>query len=96
MSDFLTTANDDLLRRLVGEDFTKSVSLRIKDIGNIFISGSEARVSDDQADCAIFSSEETLTDIMNGALNPMKAVMFGKLKVKGDAATAMKFGNLFA
>lgn len=95
MSDFLNTAKDALLTRLTGEVFEKSVSLRIKDIGNIVISGSDARICDDQADCAIFSSEETLTQIMQGTLNPMKAVMFGKLKVKGDAATAMKFGNLF-
>lgn len=95
MSDFLNTAKDVLISKLAGEDFVKSVSLRIKDIGNIVISGSEAHISDDQADCAIFSSQETLTQIMDGTLNPMKAVMFGKLKVKGDAATAMKFGNLF-
>lgn len=95
MNDFLSTAKDALLERLKGENFVKSVSLRIKDIGNIVISGSDARISDDQADCAIFSSQETLTQIMEGTLNPMKAVMFGKLKVKGDAATAMKFGSLF-
>ena len=95
MNDFLYTAQNELLTRLVGEDFAKSVSLRIKDIGNIVISGADARISDDQADCAIFSSEKTLTQIMNGSLNPMKAVMLGKLKVKGDAATALKFGNLF-
>jgi putative sterol carrier protein len=95
MNDFLSTAKDALLERLAGEDFVKSVSLRIKDIGNIVISGCDARISDDHADCAIFSSQETLTQIMEGTLNPMKAVMFGKLKVKGDAATAMKFGSLF-
>jgi putative sterol carrier protein len=95
MSDFLTLAKDALLIRLQTENFEKSVSLRIKDIGNIIIFGSDAQVSDDQADCAIFSSEETLTQILAGTLNPMKAVMFGKLKVKGDAATAMKFGSLF-
>jgi putative sterol carrier protein len=95
MSDFLKTAKDALFGRLVGEDFEKTVSLRIADVGNLFISGCSVEVSDTQADCAIFASEQTLTEIMDGSLNPMKAVMFGKLKVKGDAASAMKFGNLF-
>ncbi|SEK97630.1 SCP2 sterol-binding domain-containing protein [Pacificibacter marinus] len=95
MSDFLALAKDALVTRLTNETFEKSVSLRIKDIGNILISGSDAQISDAQADCAIFSSQDTLTQILEGTLNPMKAVMFGKLKVKGDAATAMKFGNLF-
>lgn len=95
MSDFLALAKDALVTRLTNETFEKSVSLRIKDIGNILISGSDAQISDVQADCAIFSSQDTLTQILEGTLNPMKAVMFGKLKVKGDAATAMKFGNLF-
>jgi putative sterol carrier protein len=95
MSDFLQTAHEALNTRLVGQDFEKTVSLRIENIGNVFISGDVAEVSDAQADCAIFASEETLANILEGSLSPMKAVMFGKLKVKGDAASAMKFGNLF-
>nr|WP_321509591.1 SCP2 sterol-binding domain-containing protein [uncultured Celeribacter sp.] len=92
---FLETAQAALAERLKSENFEKSVSLRIKDIGNLKIFGSQAEISDDRADCAIIADQPTFEKILDGKLNPMKAAMFGKLKISGDAKTAMKFGGLF-
>lgn len=94
-TDFLTIAKQALAERLIGEDFEKSVSLRIKEIGNLIIKGDTAEISDDRADCAIIADQPTFEKILKGELNPMKAAMFGKLKIAGDAKTAMKFGGLF-
>ncbi|WP_417257292.1 SCP2 sterol-binding domain-containing protein [Celeribacter sp.] len=96
MSDpFLDMAKTELLARLKEVNFETSVSMRIKDVGNIFILGHDATISDDRADAAVIASQETFTKILHGTLHPMKAVMFGKLKIAGDAKTAMKFGSLF-
>lgn len=94
-ADFLAIAQTALAERLEGEDFEKSVSLRIKDVGNLMILGKTATISDDRADCAIIADLPTFEKILKGELNPMKAALFGKLKITGDAKTAMKFGALF-
>lgn len=93
--DFLTTAKAALQTRLEGHDFKQSVSLRIKDIGNLFIFGAQAEISDERADCAIISNRDTLQKILDGELHPMKAILFGKMKVAGDVKTAAQFGTLF-
>ncbi|TNE66319.1 MAG: SCP2 sterol-binding domain-containing protein [Rhodobacteraceae bacterium] len=93
--DFLDIAQAALTERLKGENFEKSVSLRIKEIGNLIIRGDTAEISDDRADCAIIADQPTFEKILAGQLNPIKAAMFGKLKIAGDAKTALKFGNLF-
>lgn len=92
---FLTTAVEVLTERLKTENFEKSVSLRIKEVGNLVIHGNGVEISDARADCAIISDQESFEKILKGELNPMKAAMFGKLKIAGDAKTAMKFGGLF-
>ena len=92
---FLDMATAELLTRLKDAEFEKSVSMRVSDVGNIFILGHDAQVSDARADAAVIASQETFTKILHGELHPMKAVMFGKLKIVGDAKTAMKFGSLF-
>ncbi|GAA3875481.1 SCP2 sterol-binding domain-containing protein [Celeribacter arenosi] len=92
---FLETACVALNERLKGHTFEKTVSLRIKEVGNIFISGSDAVVSDERADSAVISDQVTLQKILNGDLHPMKAILFGKMKIAGDAKTAAKFGSLF-
>lgn len=93
--EFLHEARDTLMSLLETENFEKSVSLRIKEVGNIVISGQSAEISDAKADCAVIATQAVFTDILNRKLHPMKAVMFGKLKIAGDAKTAMKFGSLF-
>ncbi len=50
--------------------------------------------SDGDADCVITTSSEVLGKLKSGDLNPMMAVMGGKVKIKGDMGLAMKLQSL--
>ncbi|MEO1263752.1 MAG: SCP2 sterol-binding domain-containing protein [Bacteroidota bacterium] len=58
--------------------------------------GSENVVSQDNkdADCLISVSKEDFVKLTTGELNPMMAVMGGKVKIKGDMGIAMKLQSL--
>ncbi len=64
----------------------------------IFIDGTgdknEVSAEDKEADCTITTSIETLGKLTSGELNPMMAVMGGKVKIKGDMGLAMKLQSL--
>ena len=49
---------------------------------------------DGEADTVIITSLETLIKLKSGELNPMMAVMGGKVKIKGDMGLAMKLQSL--
>jgi len=49
---------------------------------------------DGEADTVIITSKENLVKLKNGDLNPMMAVMGGKVKIKGDMGLAMKLQSL--
>lgn len=49
---------------------------------------------DGEADTVIITSKETLGKLRSGDLNPMMAVMGGKVKIKGDMGLAMKLQSL--
>ncbi len=50
--------------------------------------------ANDDADCTITTSVDTLMKLQSGDLNPMMAVMGGKIKIKGDMGLAMKLQSL--
>ncbi len=54
--------------------------------------GGENLVSfdDKEADTVISTSLQSMTDMINGELNPMMATMTGKVKIKGNMGLAMK------
>jgi putative sterol carrier protein len=58
--------------------------------------GSENTVSadDGEADCVIITDSGSLAQLRSGELNPMMAVMSGKVKIKGDMGMAMKLQSL--
>ena len=58
--------------------------------------GEENQVSneDKDADCMISTSGDNFQKLFKGELNPMMAVMTGKVKVKGDMGVAMKLKSL--
>ena len=58
--------------------------------------GDENVVSTDDkdADCLIIVSKEDFAKLTSGDLNPMMAVMSGKVKIKGDMGVAMKLQSL--
>ncbi|CAN5527855.1 SCP2 sterol-binding domain-containing protein [soil metagenome] len=70
----------------------------VTDKGAIFIDATQspALVSneDKEADCALHVSVDNLVKMGTGDLNPMMAVMTGKLKIKGDMGIAMKMGQV--
>ena len=48
-----------------------------------------------EADCTISMAGEDFKALMAGDLNPMMAVMSGKIKIGGDMGVAMKLQSLF-
>ena len=70
----------------------------VTDQGVVYIDAtkSPATVSNDDkpADCDLQVSIDNLVKMGNGDLNPMMAVMSGKLKIKGDMGIAMKMGKV--
>lgn len=68
------------------------------DEGPVFIdlTQDEATVSneDKEADTTVTTSIETLDKLRSGDLNPMMAVMSGKVKIKGDMGLALKLQSL--
>lgn len=49
---------------------------------------------DQETDCSITVSSEVLEQLRDGSLNPMMAVMSGKIKIAGDMGLAMKVQSL--
>ncbi|RRA99138.1 SCP2 sterol-binding domain-containing protein [Larkinella rosea] len=88
----------DQIRQRIGTEsgFNATVKLAT-DQGSIFIDGREnppvVSNEDNEADCTIKVSLSDLQKLGTGELNPMTAFMFGKLKVQGDMALAMKIGQ---
>ena len=70
----------------------------IFDEGCIFLdlTGDTAKVTNEnkKADCEIKTSIDTLNALRKGDLNPMMAVMSGKVKIQGDMGVAMKLQSL--
>jgi len=74
----------------------KSVKFDFGDDGKIHLSGTEAKESDDDADCTISVSKDDFISLAGGDLDPMMAFMSGKLKVAGDMSVAMGLQSLFS
>lgn len=51
---------------------------------------------DKDADCTIITTIDTLEALRAGSLNPMMAVMGGKIKIKGDMGVAMQLQSLLS
>jgi putative sterol carrier protein len=68
------------------------------DEGCVFLdlTGDNAKVTNEnkEADCTIKTSVDTLNALRKGDLNPMMAVMSGKIKIHGDMGVAMKLQSL--
>ncbi len=71
-------------------------SLKIAtDAGCVLVSA-DGKVSNDDlpADCTVSVKLSDLLDVMSGKLNPMTAMMFGKVKISGDMSVAMNLQSL--
>lgn len=77
---------------------TMKLVLGEEEIIYVDMTGSPAVVTneDKDADCTITTTMETLEALRNGSLNPMMAVMGGKIKIKGDMGVAMQLQSLLS
>ncbi|GAB4049331.1 SCP2 sterol-binding domain-containing protein [Spirosoma litoris] len=70
----------------------------VTDQGVVYIDATQSPVTvsndDKPADCELQITIDNLVKMSNGDLNPMMAVMMGKLKIKGDMGIAMKMGQI--
>ncbi len=66
----------------------------------LYIDGSgdknEVSTKNEEAACLVNASFEDFLAMTKGELNPMSAVMSGKVKIKGDMEVAMKLQSLFS
>jgi len=76
-----------------------SIKLNLKGDGVIHVdSKGETNVVSNEdlpADCTITISPKNFKKLVEGDLNPMMAMMTGKLKIDGDMSVAMKLKSLF-
>lgn len=76
-----------------------SIKLNLKGDGVIHVNshGEKNIVSNENlpADCTVTVSPDNFKKLIAGKLNPMMAMMTGKLKIEGDMSVAMKLKDMF-
>ncbi|NSY37417.1 SCP2 sterol-binding domain-containing protein [Leisingera sp. ANG59] len=79
---------------LTGKSFDGSLKFDCGTDGVIVLSDGSASTDDRETDCTLRLSAENLKKLLTGNLNPMTAVMMGKIKISGDMGVAMKLSKL--
>lgn len=51
--------------------------------------------TDAESDCTITTSDSNFVKLINGELNPEKAILTGKVRLSGNVGIAMKLAGLF-
>lgn len=78
----------------------KSLKLNLDEgIIHIDMTGDDGAVvtnEDKEADTVVTTNVDTLDQLRSGKLNPMMAMMGGKVKIKGDMGLAMKLQGLLS
>lgn len=74
----------------------RTLKLDLRDAGVIFIDGERVTNEDAPADCTLSVKLDDLVALATGKLDPVAAMMRGRLKVKGDMALAMRLPALLA
>ena len=72
----------------------KSLKLDFKGEGFIHVEGQAVTNDDAPADCTVVISREDLEAMAKGELDPMTAMLRGRLKIKGDMAVAMQLQSM--
>ncbi len=75
-------------------DMGKTLKIDLKGEGIIFVSGAQVSHDDGPADCTVLVSRDDLAALAQGRLDPMTAMMRGRLKIQGDMAVAMKLQSM--
>ena len=94
----LQELTEQIRSKVTHADNINATAKIVTDQGVVYIDATQspATVSNDDkpADCDLQVSIDNLVKMGNGDLNPMMAVMSGKLKIKGDMGIAMKMGKV--
>jgi putative sterol carrier protein len=72
----------------------KSLKLDFKGEGFVHVDGQSVTNDDAPADCTVVVSREDLEALARGELDPMSAMLRGRLKIKGDMAVAMQLQSM--
>lgn len=92
----LTTALQQRGESMATIDATLKLDFRGEGIIHLDSKGDKNIITNDDkpADCTISLKLATFEKLRKGDLNPMMAVMTGKIKISGDMALAMKLQDL--
>lgn len=94
----LQELTDEIRNKVTHADNINATVKLVTDQGVIFIDATQSPAivtnNDGAADCELHVSIDNLVRMGTGDLNPMMAVMSGKLKIKGDMGVAMKMGQI--
>ncbi len=85
---------EDIRKGLGGKRFEGSMTFDCGSDGVIVLDNGLVSTLDQSTDCTLRLSTDNLSKLLRGQLNPMTAVMLGKIKVSGDMAVAMRLGKL--
>jgi putative sterol carrier protein len=72
----------------------KSLKLDFKGEGFIHVDGRTVTNDDASADCTVVISRDDLLAMAKGQLDPMSAMLRGRLKIRGDMAVAMQLQSM--
>lgn len=90
----LTKIADGIRTGLAGRSFDGSLKFDCGADGVIILAAGDVSTVDRDTDCALHLSTENLQKLLAGKLNPMTAVMLGKIRITGDMPTALKLARL--
>ena len=68
----------------------RTLKLDLREEGVVFIDGPVVSNDDRPADCVVSVSKDDLVALAQGLLDPMSALMRGRMRVTGDLSVAMR------
>ncbi len=92
----LQTIAEQIDTGLKGRNFNGSLKFDCGEDGVIVLAESTATTQDRETDCTLRLSIDNLRKLLAGKLNPMTAVMMGKIKLSGDMGTALQLAKLLS
>jgi putative sterol carrier protein len=85
----------EMIRGTVAKSsFDDSLKFDCAEDGVLVIADRQVSTADQDTDCTLKMSLSNVEKLIKGQLNPMTAVMLGKIKVAGNPAVAMKLKEL--
>jgi len=83
-----------LQEALESKTFEGSLKFDCGDDGVIVLANGTATAVDQDTDCSLAMSQDNVAKLLAGKLNPMTALVMGKIKISGNPAVAMKLADL--